>query len=108
MHFYATESNDVLIRTSLVDIVSEALKNGASDSVLTDQIDDLLKNMPSLTGAKYSVWSNVKCPKCRLEFPYRFTGNLKVRLSDQEVVLIDGCTVDSDEGIFLIEVSVPS
>ena len=94
----------MLIRGSWVNQLQELLQGGATDSDVVDAINHLLKVMPSAVVAKYSIWNNVKCPKCGMEFPYRFRGNLKMRLDDQEVVLIDGCTIDSDDGVFVINV----
>ena len=34
----------------------------------------------------------------------RFKGNLKLRLTDPAIILIDGCTVDSDQGTYVVDV----
>lgn len=77
---------------------------GATEAMLVNAIEDLL--IPATAErSKYSLWSNVKCPHCHIEFPYRFRGNLALRLSDFSVVLVDGCQLDTDEGVFAVRVS---
>lgn len=103
LHFYANDSNDVLVRSDWFSKIDTQLQQGTPDASVLADIAILLAGVPG--GAnKYSVWSNIKCPKCNREFPYRFKGNLKMRLEDVGVVLVDGCELDSDEGVFAIEV----
>lgn len=103
LHFYASASSDVLIRTAWFPGIKELLQRGASDSTVLACIDELLVKLPG-GSSKYSVWNNVKCPHCLCEFPYRFKGNLKLRLEDSAVILIDGCQLDTDEGVFVVRV----
>lgn len=106
IHLYAQGNNDVLIRVGWVDRINWLIQTGATDYEVINELDRLLEDVPSSAVSKYSVWNNVKCPNCDTEFPYRFKGNVKMRLSDQEIVLVDGCTIDSDEGIFVIDVAL--
>lgn len=103
LHFYATNSNDVLVRAAWHTNVDLLFQQGAPDSSVLAAVDALLKGLPGAF-SKYSVWSNVKCPHCQSEFPYRFNGNLRLRLQDSDVILIDGCQLDSDGGVFIVEV----
>lgn len=104
MHFYAKDSNDVLLRAGWFAQIKTLMEQDTPDSVILAEIDILLATLPLSSAKKYSVWSNVKCPKCRNEFPYRFKENLKLRLEDTGVILIDGCVLDSDKGIFLVNI----
>jgi hypothetical protein len=105
LHFYANESNDVLLRTAWFPQIKTLFDQGEPDTVVQAEIDMFMAGLPVVSAKKYSVWSNVKCPKCKNEFPYRFKGNLKLRLEDEAVILIDGSVLDADNGIFEIEVS---
>lgn len=105
LHFYACDNNDVLIRAAWFQNIETLLRQGASDSSVLAAIDALLNGL-SDASLKYSVWSNVKCPHCRSEFPYRFKGNLKLRVEDSAVILIDGCQLDTDEGVFVVAVDL--
>lgn len=104
LHFYANESNDVLLRSAWFPKIKNLLDEGALDPVVQSEIDLLLATLPPAMTQKYSVWSNVKCPRCKSEFPYRFKGSLKLRLEDSTVILIEGCMLDLDENIFVVEV----
>lgn len=104
IHLYANDSNDVLIRTAWFSRIRTLMEKGAADPDVLDELGALMEGLSLPLSAKYSVWNNVKCPKCKVEFPYRFKGNLKVRLEDQEVILIDGCSVNSDSGFFIVNV----
>ena len=104
LHFYAKDSNDVLVRAAWFGDVDALIQRGASEPSVLAAINALLKGL-SDTPPKYAVWSNVKCPRCRKEFPYRFNGNLKLRLEDSAVILVDGCQLDTDEGVFAVEVA---
>jgi hypothetical protein len=106
LHFYANENNDVLLRSAWFPRIKVLLDDGAPDQTVLSEIDMLLATLPPSSAAKYSVWSNVKCPKCRNEFPYRFKGNLTLRLEDPAVILIEGCVLDSDGSVFVVEVDV--
>lgn len=103
LHFYANDNNDVLVRAEWFANIEALLQQGVPDPSVLAAIDTLLQGLPG-AASKYSVWSNVKCPRCRNEFPYRFKGNLKLRLEDPAVILIDGCQLDTDEGVFSVEV----
>ena len=104
LHFYASDNSDVLVRAEWFENIEALLQKGVPEPLILADIDSLLKGLPG-AASKYSVWSNVKCPRCRNEFPYRFNGNLKLRLEDPTVILIDGCQLDTDEGVFLVEVN---
>jgi hypothetical protein len=104
LHFYANDNNDVLIRTAWFSGIDALLKQDAPDSSVLAAIGLLLNALPGAS-TKYAVWSNVKCPHCRSEFPYRFKGNLKLRLEDPSVILIDGCEIDTDAGVFVVDVN---
>lgn len=106
LHFYANESNDVLLRTAWFPHIKAAFDQGDPDTIVEAEIDTFMASLPVVSAKKYSVWSNVKCPKCKNEFPYRFKGNLKLRLEDDAVILMDGSVLDTDDGIFEIEVRV--
>lgn len=104
LHFYANDNNDVLIRTAWFSGIDALLKQDAPDSSVLAAIGLLLNALPGAS-TKYAVWSNVKCPHCRSEFPYRFKGNLKLRLEDPSVIFIDGCEIDTDAGVFVVDVN---
>jgi hypothetical protein len=103
LHFYAKDSNDVVVRAAWFANIEAMLQQGAPDPAVLAAIDALLTGIPGAP-SKYAVWSNVKCPHCRNEFPYRFKGNLKLRLEDSAVILIDGCQLDTDTGVFTVGV----
>lgn len=103
LHFYANDNNDVVVRAAWFADVEALLQQGAPESSVLAAIDALLEGLPGAS-SKYAVWSNVKCPQCQNEFPYRFKGNLTLRLEDSAVILIDGCQLDTDEGVFAVEV----
>lgn len=105
LHFYANTSNDVLVRAAWFSNIEKQLQQGVSDTSVLASIDELFAGLPG-SSSKYSVWNNVKCPHCLSEFPYRFKGNLKLRLEDSGVILIDGCQLDTDEGVFVVKVDV--
>lgn len=104
VHFYANDTNDVLVRAEWSEKIESLLQAGAPDSSVLCAIDVLLAGIPDAQ-SKYAVWNNVKCPHCRSEFPYRFKGNLKLRLEDSTVILIDGCQLDTDDGVFAVRVN---
>jgi hypothetical protein len=104
LHFYANDNNDVLVRAAWFADVEALLQRGSPESSVLAAIDALLKGLPGAS-SKYDVWNNIKCPRCQNEFPYRFKGNLKLRLEDSAVILIDGCQLDTDEGVFAVEVN---
>lgn len=103
VHFYANDNNDVLVRAKWFANIESLLQTDMPDPFVLSVIDSLLKGIPE-ADSKYSIWNNVKCPCCQNEFPYRFKGNLKLRLEDPAVILIDGCQLDTDEGVFSVEV----
>jgi hypothetical protein len=104
LHFYANDNNDVLVRAAWYSDIEKLLRQDKlDDSFLLDKINTLLKGLPN-TSSKYSVWSNIKCPHCRNEFPYRFKGNLRLRLEDPVIILINGCQLDTDKGVFIVKV----
>jgi hypothetical protein len=107
LHFYVSDNNDVLVRATWFAGVDALLQQGAPESSVLAAIDSLLKGLPD-AASKYAVWNNVKCQRCKNEFPYRFNGNLKLRLEDSAVILIDGCQLDTDEGVFVVEVGPAS
>jgi hypothetical protein len=102
VYLYANDSNDVLLRTAWVDQIRQALKSKCGESELKGLIEKLLATVPDGL-SKYSASSNVKCPHCFNEFPYRYKNNLMLRMEDPVVVLMDGCRVDTDYGIFDVE-----
>lgn len=104
LHFYASETNDVLVRVAWFTDVHALLLNGTPDALVLAAIDALLSRIPNGNG--YSVWNNVKCSYCYTEFPYRFSESLRLRIEDPTVVLIDGCRLDTDDGIFVVEIDV--
>jgi len=106
VHLYAKESNDVVMREVWANRVNELIENGADDAEIIDEVKHLLDAISPSLKEKYHVWNNVKCPKCSFEFPYRFKGNLKLRLEDMQVLLIDGCVLDSDAGICIVDVTL--
>ncbi|AJC21057.1 hypothetical protein RO07_12375 [Pandoraea pulmonicola] len=103
LHFYATENNDVLVRTQWFQRIIELRKCGKDETEILAAIDNFLREIPGGI-SKYSLWSNVKCPHCGSEFSYRFRGDLGLRLDDMSVILIDGCRLDIDGEIFAINV----
>ncbi|WP_150671640.1 hypothetical protein [Pandoraea anhela] len=104
LHFYSNENNDVLVRKKCFENIDSLVKQGASEELVLNAIDVFLSEIPG-AAQRYSLWSNAKCPCCKKEFPYRFKGDLKLRLEDFEIVLIDGCEIDTDDGVFLVEVN---
>jgi hypothetical protein len=105
VHFYANDNNDVLVRTAWFEPIEARFQQGTPDSSVLAAINCLLKVLPSAP-SKYAVWNYVKCPSCRREFPYWFKGNLKLRLQDPEVILLDGCKLDNDGDVFVVGVDL--
>lgn len=106
VHFYANDNNDVLLRNGWFVQLKAKIDQDAPDPIVLGEIDSLLASLPPSSSNKYSVWNNVKCPICKNEFPYRFKDNLKLRLEDTGIILIDGCKLDTDNGVFLVEVKL--
>jgi hypothetical protein len=102
LYFYADNGKDLLIRTDWFYKIDSAMKSGASDASLEEAVNVLLRSVPDQTKG-YALWNGVKCPKCKYEFPFRFHRNLNLRLTQFEVILIDGCEVDSDEGKYIMK-----
>lgn len=106
MYFYAEKNNDVLMRADWAQSVVTTIQSGASDLEVESLCKKFLSSSVSDENKKYAVWNNVKCPKCKTEFPYRFKGNLKIRLTEPEIILFDGCVVDSDQGLYVVDVTL--
>jgi hypothetical protein len=50
-------------------------------------------------GGHFTFWANVKCPKCRYEFPWARPDEdkLDVRIHANRIVIIDGAIVYDDK-----------
>lgn len=105
LHFYANDNNDVLLHTAWAKSTEILFQLGMPESSVLGAINALLMTLPGAS-SKYAVWNYVKCPSCRREFPYWFKGNLKLRLEDPAVILVDGCQLDSDGEVFVVEVDL--
>jgi hypothetical protein len=101
VHFYALDSNDIIMREEWSDKLEELISSKSSDAEIENYFSkELLRLRPE---KRYSIWANVKCPNCNTEFPYRFVGNLKARLQDLAIILIDGCEIDTDAESFTVK-----
>ena len=94
----------VLMRADWALSVISTIESRASDLEIESLCEKFLASSVCDVNKNYAIWNNVKCPKCKVEFPYRFKGNLKLRLTDPAIILIDGCTVDSDQGTYVVDV----
>jgi DNA-directed RNA polymerase subunit RPC12/RpoP len=103
LYFYAENGKDVLVRKDWFYEIDSAMENGASDASIEEAVGILLRSIPDQSKG-YALWNNVKCPRCKYEFPYAFHRNLSLRLTDFKVILIDGCEVDFDKGKYIVEV----
>ncbi len=104
VYFYAASNNDVLMRADWALSVISTIESRASDLEIESLCEKFLASSVCDVNKNFAIWNNVKCPKCKVEFPYRFKGNLKLRLTDPAIILIDGCTVDSDQGTYVVDV----
>lgn len=68
----------------------------SGNSSLVDQLSthyaELEKKLPACgCGGHFRVWSNVKCPACKTEFPYNNgVKSEQVRLTDGNIIWIEG------------------
>ena len=106
LHFYAKGSNNILMRTEWGDRIRRLLDGGVSDFDLEVEVEMILKSLSDEQRLEFHLWNNVKCPKCNSEFPYSFKKNIRMRLSDELVVLIDESVLDADDGVSIIHVEV--
>lgn len=107
--FYSDGSNDVLFRTNDRNKIRELTAKGQpSVEQLASAWNEILKTAPPApSGGKFSLWANIKCPFCKTEFPYNNgIHDLRVRLYDPHVVLIDGAVVVGDTAAESWQVSV--
>lgn len=88
-HFYCTECNNVIVREE--------------DQRLThnDQTPEILEKIASSLpicgcGGKFMPGTNPKCPSCKHQFPHRLSPLL--RLTDPNVILVDGAIMYGDNG----------
>lgn len=96
--FYSDCSNDVLLRKSDAQRMETGSPSESEPQRLVEYWDEVLRNAPvPPSGGKFSLWANIKCPHCEREFPYN-SGilDLRVRLHDPYIVLIDGAVVLGD------------
>ncbi|MEA5115464.1 MAG: hypothetical protein VB050_15720 [Geobacteraceae bacterium] len=97
--FYSDSSNDVLLRKSDGEKVHEILEN---KKLLLAELEIIWKEClkdapPALDGGQFTLWANVKCPHCKKELPYNDgVKDLKVRIYDSRIILIDGAVVVGD------------
>jgi endogenous inhibitor of DNA gyrase (YacG/DUF329 family) len=100
--FYADNCNDVLLRKQdqrrVEQLYAEYGDQEPPDSALASLWNSILSNAPEAScGGKFGFWSNVKCPVCGKEFPYaQGTRNVRFRVFESKVVLIDGATIIGD------------
>jgi hypothetical protein len=97
--FYSNLGNDVALRKSDRRLVDEYLLNGKTS---LDELEGLWKKIvdslpPAPDGGKFELWSNVKCPHCKTEFPYnKGVRDINIRIWEPEIILIDGAVVLDD------------
>ena len=102
--FYAEKGNDVLLRKQDERRVERFYQNqnGAepSEAALEALWNSILVEAPSAPcGGKFGLWSNVKCPSCGKEMPYnRGVRNVRLRIFEPKIVLIDGAVILGDSG----------
>jgi len=97
--FYSDSSNDVLLRKNDGEKVQKILEN---KNILLTELEiiwnECLRDAPpALDGGHFTFWANVKCPHCKKELPYNNgVKDLKVRIYDSRIILIDGAMVVGD------------
>jgi len=98
--FYSDSSNDVLLRDTDIERVRQLFskKNSPTIEEMEALWKDILSEVPlPPNGGRFTLWANVNCPSCKKQIPYNNgIRDLKVRLNDPKVVLIDGATVLND------------
>jgi hypothetical protein len=97
--FYSDASNDVLIRDKDRELVRAATAAGEEDvRELQELWLEILDTAPlPPNGGRFSLWANIRCPFCRIEFPYNNgIRDVRVRLYEPNVVLVDGAVVVRD------------
>jgi len=105
--FYESVACDVLLRNS----DERRVLNLEADHRPTDEelgriwtvIAEQAPQAPS--GGIFSLWANIHCPVCRREIPYNHgVRDMRVRLYDPYVVLMDGAHVVGDDEIYVMKV----
>ena len=111
--FYSEGCNDVVLRKSdqkRVDSLPGHLTLTGVTPELGRLWNDIVDSLPEDTqGGRFKLWSNIKCPTCKKEFPYNHgVKNLSVRIYEPEIILIDGANFlgDDDTSSYSIEVTV--
>lgn len=100
--FYASDSNDVLLKKKHQTIVNNEYININTYSHNIYELKNLWLRLledapPTLQGGKYSLWANVKCPNCFTEIPYNNgVKNLEMRIYEPRIILVDGAAVIGD------------
>lgn len=97
--YYSDGSNDVLFRTNDRNKIRVLMSKGQpSVEQLASAWNEILKTAPPApSGGTFSLWANIKCPFCKTEFPYNNgVKDLRVRLYDPHIVLIEGAVVVED------------
>ncbi len=69
---------------------------------------DILSHAPEPPhGGEFTLWANLRCPHCNVEFLYnRGIKDDRVRNHDPAVVVVDGVTVVEDGGSYRVSVQV--
>ena len=111
--FYSSSGIDLLMRRSdraRVDELYKSTEDSAGPSIqeLKKLWLDILSHSPEPPhGGVFSLWANLSCPHCNTEFPYnRGIKDVRVRIHDPAVVVVDGVTVVEDSGCYRVSVQV--
>lgn len=76
----------------------ELLANTDIDSEIDLKIEDIYNRLqnnlpPCECGGHFNLWSNVKCPHCRFQFPYdENSKNKNIRYRESKIVWVEGAT----------------
>ena len=90
--FYSYDGKKILVSEKISKEIDAVLKFNSGDS-LEERINNLLKINGHMG---FSIWNNVRCLSCGYEFPYRFKGNVKMRLGDSKAILVQGIQLIRD------------
>jgi hypothetical protein len=99
--FYSTRHNDILLRQSDLNRV---MREYAGLEIDVDALEALWRDILSKApvpprGGEFTLWANVKCPHCGVEFPYnKGQKDLARRLCEPKIIVPDGAILLSDGG----------
>jgi hypothetical protein len=97
--FYCDTCNNVLLRQSDAERVPMGDPSDPQHlAKLLALWESIVKDAPPCPcGGHFALWSNIKCPHCRYEFPYnKGVKSPAIRIMDRTVIVIDGAMVIGD------------